>query len=112
MMREMDCLIEMQIVPERNDTVAFNENTAKLLQGIRECGSMVDAAKQSNVAYSYAWRRVNKIEDSLGVKLVDRTLAKGSKLTKDGERLLDMYCAVREKAQQAAHAAFNEFMRP
>jgi molybdate transport system regulatory protein len=111
-MGEMDCLVKMHlIVPEHRTKITFNDNTAKLLQGVRECGSLNVAAKNLRMAYSHAWTMLNEVENYLDVKLIDRTVAKGSKLTEEGERLLDLYCTAREKAQQAAQATFDEFMQ-
>ncbi|MBK7948276.1 MAG: LysR family transcriptional regulator [Deltaproteobacteria bacterium] len=55
---------------------------------IAESGSLADAARELGVSYSTASRRLNVLEESLGVRLFDR-LPAGYELTAAGKEILD-----------------------
>jgi DNA-binding transcriptional LysR family regulator len=71
---------------------------------VYRAGSLSAAAKQRNVAVSTAARRIGALEDSLGLRLLDRR-ANGSKLTADGQRIAMLAEPVVEGNARIARAA-------
>ena len=69
----------------------FGKGIAALLRGIEEHGSLNASAKNMQMAYSKAWRRINDTEASFGFNLITRDGARGSALTPEGKKLLDIF---------------------
>ncbi len=95
--------IRLSIVNSSSESKSvFGRGIANLCMGVREKGSLNAAAKSMGMAYSKAWRIIKDTEASLGVQLLDRDGAHGSTLTKDGERLLDIYHSINGKLSKEA----------
>ncbi len=79
-----------------------------LLKGVKASGSLNQATKQMDMSYSKAWRIIREAEEMLGFKLIDRfSGSKGSALTKEGLKLLDIYDATKQAAYAAAEETFQ-----
>lgn len=86
----------------------FGPGVAALCRGVREYGSLNAAAKNMRMAYSKAWRIMGESERLLGVQLIARDGARGSRLTEDGEKLLDTYDALKEQLRKHACLLYAE----
>lgn len=73
------------------DNATFGKGVATLMRGVKETGSLNAAAKRIKMAYSKAWRIVKETEAGFGFLLINRDGARGSTLTKEGEKLLEAY---------------------
>jgi molybdate transport system regulatory protein len=68
----------MQLVPrinlwiEAEGQVVLSKWRVKLLEAIRETGSISGAADKMGVQYRLAWDRLEEMENGLGVRLVER----------------------------------------
>ena len=72
----------------------------ELLQRIRETGSISKAAKSMKMSYKAAWDAVDAMNVAWQAPLVESGPV-GSRLTEDGERLIEAFQKV-----EAKHAAF------
>lgn len=100
-------VIRLSIVnPESEHSSVFGRGIAALCLGVKESGSLNAAAKSMGMAYSKAWRIIRDTETTLGVQLLYREGAHGSKLTEDCEQLLDLYQSIEEDVQQKAEALY------
>lgn len=92
---------------------SFGKGAGILLHGIEEYGSLNKTAKMLHMAYSKAWSMIKKVEDGLGFTLIERYGARGSKLTPEGKRFLELYDAfekdVEEYTQKAFAKTFGDF---
>ncbi|MDR3136056.1 MAG: LysR family transcriptional regulator [Coriobacteriales bacterium] len=88
----------------------FGKGVATLLRGIAETGSLNAAAKGIKMAYSKAWRIVKETESGFGFLLIHRDGARGSTLSKEGQRLLDVYEALEQEAAQYVSVRFKELI--
>ncbi|MCV5943008.1 LysR family transcriptional regulator, partial [Escherichia coli] len=68
-----------------------------------ECGSFSLAAKQLNLTKSAISKRINQLEDDLGIRLLNRTTRKLS-LTEAGERYFEYASQALNLAQQGVDA--------
>lgn len=72
-----------------------------LLDQVERTGSISRAASHVGVSYRYAWGLLQKAEDALGLKLVDKqaggTAGGGTFLTREGRDLLMQYRAFRSE---------------
>ncbi len=109
--RDLDVNIKLSIGKEASDLPGtFGRGTVSLLQGVAKRGSLNQAAKAMNMAYSKAWRLVKEAEGHVGLDLIDRHGAHGSSLTPDGLKLLNAYLQIEQEASALASERFIEIM--
>lgn len=89
------------------DDATFGKGVATLMRGVKETGSLNAAAKRIKMAYSKAWRIVKETEAGFGFMLIDRDGARGSTLTKEGEKLLAAYEDTEAKASEYVAKRFE-----
>jgi molybdate transport system regulatory protein len=83
----------------------FGKDTAALLKGIRDLGSLNKATKSLGVDYSKSLARLHKVEQELGFKLyIRRPGRQGSALTRRGARLLNDYLSLCEACEEVVSA--------
>ena len=92
---------------------SFGKGAGILLHGIEEYGSLNKTAKALHMAYSKAWSMIKKVEEGLGFPLIERYGARGSKLTEEGKRFLELYdefeADVERYTQESFEKIFKEF---
>jgi molybdate transport system regulatory protein len=80
------------------DGRAFGQGPAALLDLVRTEGSLSRAATSMGMSYNKAWRTLHAAEGRLGFALLKRRTGEergsGSKLTPEGEELLERYRAL------------------
>ena len=80
---------------EKDGLLVLSDYRARLLQHIAETGSLAEAAQRMELSYRRAWGKIREIEQNLGVRLVQSEVGGagggGSRLTRDGERLVALY---------------------
>ncbi len=90
------------------DSYIFN-----LLSIIRESSSLSSAAEQLNISYRKAWGDVKACEKQLGFSLIERTRGGdgggSSRLSEDGNRLLDAYIQLNKEFDAVIHRITKEF---
>jgi molybdate transport system regulatory protein len=80
---------------EMDDEVVLSVWRVRLLEHIRETGSITAAAKIMDVPYRRAWERIQEIESRLGFALLDTEVGGegggGAKLTSRAEDLIQRF---------------------
>ena len=98
--------------PKSDSGAEFGPGVAALCAGVRDLGSLNAAAKSMGMAYSKAWRIVKHTEAALGFDLLDRDGARGSALTRRGERLLTSFesvnAAIKDECQRLYQASLKD----
>jgi molybdate transport system regulatory protein len=73
----------------------FGDGRARLLELIRELGSIKKAVARSGMSYRNAWGYLAELEEAAGFKFIERTrgagLRSGSRLTQEGKDFLRRY---------------------
>lgn len=109
---DLQVSIKLSIGQEDTDLPGtFGKGTVSLLQGVDERGSLNQAAKAMNMAYSKAWRLVKEAEVHVGTDLIDRHGAHGSELTEEGRRLLYAYLQVEKETRELGTRRFKEILK-
>ena len=90
---------------------SFGKGAAILLRGIEENGSLNKTAKNLHMAYSKAWSMIKKVEEGLGFQLIDRFGARGSALTEDGKRFLELYDEYERRVEEYSDKTFAEVFK-
>ena len=86
---------------------SFGHGAAILLHGVQENGSLNKTAKDLHMAYSKAWSMMKKVEEALGFKLIARYGARGSELTPEGKRFLELFDGYSAEVEQYAAECFE-----
>lgn len=79
----------------------------RILQAIREVGSMNKAAQKLNQPFRAVWGKIRATEERCGFAIVERTSG-GSRLTEKGLELLETYIRLRSSCERFADFQFNE----
>jgi molybdate transport system regulatory protein len=91
----------------------MEENLYKLIQVIKEKGSLKAAADEMKVSYRKAWGDLKKAESLLGYELIDRQRGGKSgghsQLTGKAIKLLEAYEMLHTKMDDAVEKAYEEF---
>jgi molybdate transport repressor ModE-like protein len=92
--------------------IFFGPGTAELLTNIDQTGSIQDACAAMSLSYSKGSRMIKTAEKNLGFKLLERWTGGsgggGSRLTKEGRRILDCYQAMLERVKNCTGDIFQE----
>lgn len=90
----------------------FGPGTATLMELVAETGSLSAACKRMNMAYSKAWKMINKAEEDLGFPLMEgrRGGERGGRtlLTAQGEDFLWEYQKFAGEVRASMEEIFNK----
>ena len=96
-----------------NDEKFFGPGTTSLLQLIGQYGSIRVAAKEMNMAYSKAWKMLNKAEESLGFPLLHRQIGGkgggGTTLTNECINFLEAYSNFEKECHELTDKLFKKY---
>jgi molybdate transport system regulatory protein len=79
----------------------------RILEAIREVGSMNKAAQMLNQPFRAVWGKIRATEERCGFTVVERTSG-GSRLTDKGRKLLDSYVQLRDRCEDFADTHFRQ----
>ena len=89
----------------------FGRGVADLLHGVEEYHSLNLSAKHMGMAYSKAWRIVKLAEETLGIQLLYRMGKSGSRLTREGTNLREVYEEAEKEAYIVECEIFENYYR-
>ncbi|MEZ4481399.1 MAG: LysR family transcriptional regulator [Dehalococcoidia bacterium] len=99
---------------ERDGRVVMSDYRLRLLELVRETGSLAQAAATMKLSYRRAWGTVKEIEENLGYALVESAVggAGGGKteLTPAGCELVEAYRRFKERMDEALERVYTEEM--
>ena len=97
---------------EKDGLLVLSDYRAQLLRHIAETGSLAEAAERMGLSYRRAWGKIREIERNLGVELVHSEAGGagggGSRLTREGERLLALFARFRRRMATDLGKEFQE----
>ena len=100
---------------EKDGSLVLSDYRVRLLRYVADTGSLAEAAQRMGLSYRRAWGKVREIERNLGLSLVESEVGGagggGSKLTKDGERLVAIYQRFRRKMESDLGREFRELFK-
>ncbi len=79
----------------------------RILQAISEVGSMNKAAQKLKQPFRAVWGKIRATEERCGFTVVERTSG-GSRLTVEGQELLDTYLRLRRRCEEYADKQFKD----
>jgi len=94
--KEVEVVPKFKIWLEYKGKTILGKGGAKLLQTIKDKGSLSSAIRELSISYRYAWGYLKKIEERIGIQIVESFKGGpkgggGMKLTEAGESLLRKY---------------------
>lgn len=98
----------LTFVSDDNLPGAFGQGIALLMDGVEEEHSLNRAAKRMGMAYSKAWRIIKEAEGQLGYELLARDGARGSTLTPEGKRALEVYWSIKREVTEILERRVHE----
>jgi len=97
---------------ERDGRVVMSDYRLRLLELVRETGSLAQAAATMKLSYRRAWGKVKEIEENLGYELVESAVggAGGGKteLTPAGCELVEAYRRFKERMGEVLERVYAE----
>ena len=82
----------------------------RILEAILELGSMNKAAQKLKQPFRAVWGKIRATEQRCGFKIVERT-SEGSRLTREGLELLDIYGKLTRRCDNYTDQQFNELFK-
>jgi molybdate transport repressor ModE-like protein len=73
-----------------------------LLKEVEKTGSIKEAAQNLGIPYKKAHSQLKLLEERLGFKILQRERGKGTVLTEEGKKLLNLYGEILEEFQRVA----------
>lgn len=90
----------------------FGKGPLELLTGVRDKGSLSEAARSMNMSYNKAYNLIKSIEDKLEYKLIVSTpgglKGGGSELTVEAEELISIYQDFQEECERSLNEIFHK----
>jgi molybdate transport system regulatory protein len=106
---------QIKLWVERDGKLVLSDYRVRLLEYIAESGSLAEAAERMGLSYRRAWGKIREIEQNLGVRLVASEVGGagggGSRLTREGERLVRLYQRFRTLMETDLGKEFREVFR-
>jgi molybdate transport system regulatory protein len=104
--------IKSKLWIEAGGRPVFGSGKGRLLEAIDRCGSINQAAKETNMSYRRVWAQLNTMEDRLGIKLVERHTGGrgggGATLTEDARKILKKYLELERGLQKVVDERFKK----
>lgn len=90
----------------------FTSETARLIEDIARTGSIQEACVETGISYTKGSRMVKEAEKQLGFRILERWTGGngggGSRLTREGEKLISCYWNMQNQVQKAATDIFQD----
>lgn len=91
----------------------FGKGPYELLEGVRQEGSLSEAAKKMGMSYNKAFNLIKDIEKKLGCGLITTKIGGtgggGSQLTAEAEELMAKYGAFAKECQESLDSIFSKY---
>ena len=95
----------MKLWLEHDGRIGLSDYRVRLLELVRDTGSLSDAAAQMRLSYRRAWGKVKELEHNLGIALVQSEAGGAggghTRLTAEGEALVARFLDFRDRMEQA-----------
>lgn len=94
------------LVDEEGNMI-MGEGRREIFENIAKTGSLNQTAKIMKMSYKGVWGKVKATERSMNMKIVHSDRRLGSRLTEDGEKLLERYKRLKKECMKADDEIFS-----
>ena len=92
------------------DELIFGPGIAQIMELVEKTGSLSEACRQMQMAYSKGWRIVKRAENELGFSLMTGNKGGGNMtLTEQGRNFLEKYQAMDAELKKDAQTLFEKY---
>lgn len=97
----------------KNEEPSYGPGVARLIELVKECGSMAEACRIMNMSYSKGWRIVKRAENDLGIKFL--VGVKGGRnggsmlVTEEGDEFLHKYRMLEAELSKELDRLYNKY---
>lgn len=95
------------------DGKVFGKGPLELLKGVRDSGSLSEAARSMNMSYNKAYNLIRGIEEKLSFSLIESKSGGsgggGSRLTEKAEALMNTYQSFSEECERSLNEIFRRY---
>ena len=99
----------------RSDEEIIDDSHFDLLKLIQQYGSLKKAADKQKISYRNAWGSMKRAEEILNLKLIDKQrggrMGGETRLTEEGEKLIECYNELRDEFDKAVYNVTRKFFR-
>ena len=103
----MSVSVKFRVWVEVNGVHVIGPGGYEILKAINELGSISGAARKLGMSYRFVWNYIDRMEKTLGVKLVEAWKGGrgrgGAKLTPEGQLLLQYYESIIRDMNEVAN---------
>ena len=97
-----------QIVLNDDGEIIMGTGRMKILESIKQTGSINKTAKALKMSYKTVWSKIKSTESHLGKSVVLADRQKGTTLTDDGIRLIEQYKELKQRCIKADDKIFED----
>lgn len=84
-------------IVDENDNIIIGKGRMEILESIESTGSINQAAKMMKMSYKAVWSKIKATEKHLNIKIVHTDRKTGTRLSKEGKKLLEKYRLLKKK---------------
>jgi len=92
---------------DENDRIIMGKGRMEILEQIESTGSINQAAKAMKMSYKGMWSKIKSTEKHLGIKIVHTDKKEGSRLSREGKKLLEKYRRLRHQCEASDDRIFK-----
>jgi molybdate transport system regulatory protein len=96
-----------QWIVNEHDSIIIGEGRKEILENIEKTGSINQTSKIMKMSYKAVWSKIKATERHLNTRIVDADRKRGSRLTKDGKRLLEKYRLLKGECLKKDNRVFS-----
>ncbi len=97
-----------QWIVGEHDGIIIGEGRKEILENIERTGSINQTSKIMKMSYKGVWSKIKATEKHLNTRIVDTDRKRGSRLTRDGKRLLEKYRLLKKECLKQDNRVFSD----
>jgi len=98
------------IVDEYNNII-IGKGRSEILENIEKTGSINQAAKVMKMSYKAVWSKIKATEKHLDTKIVHADRREGSRLSREGKKLLEKYRRLKKECMAVDDKIFSRIFK-
>jgi len=97
-----------QWIIDENDSIIMGEGRRKIFENIEKTGSINQTSKIMKMSYKAVWGKIKATERHLNTRLVNSDRKMGTRLTREGKRLLEQYRLLKQHCIKEDNRIFSD----
>ncbi len=97
-----------QVIVNDDDEIVMGNGRMKILESLKKTGSINKTAKELKMSYKTVWSKIQTTEKHFGKPVVHADKKTGTRVTREGEHLLEKFRRLKELCIQADDLIFEQ----